>query len=187
LQYPAAAPTWNRVDEFALFSRRFSRGIIMSKSILVASLALLAAGVAPATAQQADRVQVGTLNCDISAGIGMIIGSRKDVQCLFTPATANAAREVYQGSITKFGLDVGVTAGGQMVWAVYAPTSARVASLAGNYGGASAEATIGAGLGANVLVGGSNRTVALQPLSVQGQAGLNVAAGVAELQLRPVR
>ena len=74
-----------------------------------------------------------------------------------------------------------------MIWVVHALTTARVAALAGNYTGASAEATVGAGLGANVLVGGSNRTVALQPVSVQGQAGLNLAVGVAGLELRPVR
>jgi hypothetical protein len=147
-----------------------------------AALAVIAAS---ASAQQASRVQVGTLTCDVSGGIGMIIGSSKEVQCLFTPG--NGPRQVYVGRINKFGLDVGATAGGQMVWAVYAPSSARNAPLAGNYGGASAEATVGAGLGANVLVGGSDRTVALQPLSVQGQAGLNLAAGVAELQLRPAR
>ena len=74
-----------------------------------------------------------------------------------------------------------------MVWAVYAPTSKKIAALAGTYTGASAEATVGAGLGANVLLGGSDRTVSLQPISVQGQAGLNLAAGVASLELRPAR
>jgi hypothetical protein len=138
----------------------------------------------PALAQ--NQVKVGTLTCDISAGIGLIIGSRKEVQCLFTPSDPGP-REVYVGSISKFGLDVGATAGGQMVWTVYAPTTGRVAALAGSYGGATAEATVGAGLGANVLVGGSNRTVALQPVSVQGQTGLNLAVGVAGLELRPVR
>lgn len=152
---------------------------------VAAPLAVVAALSTPALAQ-ANRVQNGTLTCDVSAGIGMIIGSSKEVQCLFTPA-ADGPREVYVGRINKFGLDIGATAGGQMVWAVYAPTSGRIASLAGNYGGATAEATVGAGLGANVLLGGSDRTVALQPLSVQGQAGLNLAAGVAELQLRPAR
>lgn len=151
---------------------------------LAAPLAVLVAAATPALAQ-ANRLQIGTLNCDVSAGVGMIIGSSKGVRCLFTPA--RGARQVYVGRINKFGLDIGATAGGQMVWAVYAPTTARHAALAGNYAGASAEATLGAGLGANALVGGSNRTVALQPLSVQGQAGLNLAAGVAELQLRPAR
>ena len=91
------------------------------------------------------------------------------------------------GSITKFGLDLGATAGGEMVWAVFAPTNRKFGALAGDYGGATAEATVGVGLGANVLVGGSDRTVALQPVSVQGQAGLNVAAGVTDLRLRPAR
>jgi len=105
---------------------------------------------------------------------------------MFTPSQPGP-REVYVGGINKFGLDIGATAGGEMVWAVYAPTTRRFGALAGNYSGATAEATVGAGLGANVLVGGSDRTVALQPLSVQGQAGLNVAAGVAELTLHPAR
>ena len=105
---------------------------------------------------------------------------------MFTPSQPGP-KEVYVGSITKFGLDLGATAGGEMVWAVYAPTTRKFGALAGNYGGATAEATVGAGLGANVLVGGSDRTVALQPVSVQGQAGLNVAAGVADLRLRPAR
>ncbi len=139
----------------------------------------------PATAQ-GERVKAGTLACDISGGIGLIITSHKDVSCMFTPSQPGP-REVYVGGINKFGLDLGATAGGEMVWAVYAPTSRRFGALAGNYSGASAEATVGAGLGANVLVGGSSRTIALQPLSVQGQTGLNVAAGVAELTLSPAR
>jgi hypothetical protein len=116
----------------------------------------------------------------------MIIASRKDVTCMFTPANPGP-REVYVGDIKKFGLDLGATSGGQMVWAVFAPTTLPFGALAGDYVGATAEATVGAGLGANALIGGSNRTVTLQPLSVQGQAGLNVAAGVAGLMLRPAR
>lgn len=153
----------------------------------LAALAVAAAAALPAPIMaQADRTKAGTLTCDISAGIGMIIASKKEVTCMFTPANAGP-REVYVGSISKFGLDIGATAGGEMVWAVYAPSSRKFGALAGQYGGASAEATVGAGVGANVLVGGSNRTVTLQPLSVQGQAGLNVAAGVAGLELRPAR
>jgi uncharacterized protein DUF992 len=124
-----------------------------------------------ADAQAPNRVKVGTLVCDISGGVGFVIGSH----------------EAYMGTISKFGLDIGATAGGQMVWAVYAPTTRRAWALAGRYAGATAEATVGIGAGANVLVGGSDRTVSLQPLSVQGQAGLNVAAGVAELELAPAR
>ncbi|AXK79372.1 DUF992 domain-containing protein [Pseudolabrys taiwanensis] len=157
----------------------------------VSALAMLAVAAAAAlpttpTMAQAERTKAGTLTCDISAGIGLIITSKKELTCMFTPS-AEGPREVYVGSISKFGLDVGATAGGEMVWAVYAPSSRRFGALAGTYSGASGEATVGAGLGANVLVGGSNRTVALQPVSVQGQAGLNLAVGVASLDLRPAR
>jgi hypothetical protein len=153
----------------------------------LAALAVVAAVAMPApTMAQAERTKVGMLTCDISAGIGLIITSKKELTCMFTPSQPGP-REVYTGSITKFGLDLGATAGGEMVWAVYAPTTRRFGALAGHYGGASAEATVGAGVGANVLVGGSNRTVTLQPLSVQGQVGLNLAVGVAGLELRPAR
>ena len=153
----------------------------------IAVLAMAAALALPIPASaQANRTKVGTLSCDISGGIGLIITSKKDLTCMFTPSQPGP-KEVYVGSITKFGLDLGATAGGEMVWAVYAPSTRKFGALAGNYGGATAEATVGAGLGANVLVGGSDRTVAMQPVSVQGQAGLNVAAGVADLRLRPAR
>jgi hypothetical protein len=150
-----------------------------------AAAALAAAVSLPASAQE-NRSKVGTLTCDISAGIGVIIGSKKDVTCMFTPS-APGPREVYVGSITKFGLDLGATSGGEMVWSVLAPSDRKFGALAGNYVGASAEATVGAGVGANALVGGSNRTITLQPVSVQAQTGLNVAAGVAGLTLRPAR
>jgi len=160
----------------------------MHKPLSAVAAMTLAAAVAlpiPAAAQ-ANRTKVGTLTCDISGGIGLIITSKKDLTCMFTPSQPGP-REVYVGSITKFGLDLGATAGGEMVWAVFAPTNRKFGALAGDYGGATAEATVGVGLGANVLVGGSDRTVALQPVSVQGQAGLNVAAGVTDLRLRPAR
>lgn len=154
-------------------------------SAMAAVAALLAMPVA-ADAQSRDRTKVGTLTCDISAGLGLIVGSKKDVACMFTPAAAGP-REVYVGAISKFGLDIGATSGGEMVWTVFAPSSKKFGALAGEYAGAGAEATVGAGLGANVLVGGSDRTVGLQPVSIQGQTGLNVAAGVSALSLRPAR
>jgi len=154
----------------------------------LAALAAVAAVALPTAsmAQGPERTKAGSLTCDISAGIGLIITSKKEVACMFTPSQPGPL-EVYTGSITKFGLDVGATTGGEMVWAVYAPTTRRFGALAGHYGGGSAEATVGAGLGANVLIGGSSHTVTLQPVSIQGQAGLNVAAGVAGLDLRPAR
>src|SRR5271169_76567 len=153
-----------------------------------AAIAVVAAVAmpAPSMAQGGERTKVGSLTCDISAGIGLIITSKKHLTCMFTPSQPGP-REVYTGSITKFGLDLGATAGGEMIWAVYASSNRRFGALAGHYAGATAEATVGAGVGANVLVGGSNRTITLQPVSVQGQAGLNVAAGVAGLDLQPAR
>jgi Protein of unknown function (DUF992) len=164
------------------------REIDMHRRLIGFAAVAVAAAVAAPTAAMArgERTKVGTLNCDISAGIGAIIASKKRVTCMFTPSH-RGPREVYVGNISKFGLDLGATSGGEMVWAVYAPTSRRFGALAGHYVGATAEATVGAGLGANALVGGSNHTVTLQPVSVQGQTGLNVAAGVAELTLRPAR
>ena len=157
-----------------------------TRVLIAAAIATAVAMPAAAFGQAANRTKVGTLACDISAGIGMIVKSKKIVTCMFTPLQPGP-REVYAGSIVKFGLDIGATSGGEMIWSVIAPTNRLRGALAGNYGGASAEATAGAGLGANVLVGGSNRTVALQPLSVTGQAGLNLAVGVADLRLRPGR
>ena len=138
------------------------------------AVALLGLSPGTSTAQPQDRVAAGSLTCDVSAGFGVIIGSRRSVNCTFAPSQPGPI-ESYSGTITKVGIDIGATAGGVMVWLVYAPTSRPAAALTGTYVGASAEATIAVGLGANVLVGGSNRTVALQPVSVQGQAGLNFA------------
>jgi hypothetical protein len=149
----------------------------------VAALALMATATDPAVAQ---RVKAGVLDCDVSGGWGWIIGSSKSVNCVFTP-DRGGRREAYVGTISKFGLDVGATSRSQMAWAVYAPTAGGHGALAGNYGGATGEATVALGLGANVLVGGSNRTVALQPISITGQVGLNLAVGVAELHLVPAR
>jgi hypothetical protein len=154
--------------------------------LLGAALLGLSVTFAPAQAQRPVWEQTGTLNCDVSAGFGFIIGSQREVNCLFTPSYP-APPEQYVGTITKVGLDIGVTAAGSLVWAVHISTTRRRGVLAGSYAGASAEATLGVGLGANVLVGGNDRSVALQPLSVQGQAGLNVAAGVAEIALQFVR
>lgn len=156
------------------------------KSVAAFAAALAIGGFVVDPAAARDRVKAGTLVCDISSGIGLIVGSQKRVSCIFTPSQPGP-REVYLGTINKFGLDIGATAGGEMVWAVYAPTSRRYGALGGVYGGASAEATVGLGAGANVLVGGSNRTITLQPVSVQGQAGLNLAVGVAGLELHPAR
>jgi Protein of unknown function (DUF992) len=133
-----------------------------------------------------EHIQAGTLTCDISGGIGFIIGSQKALNCSFAPGSPGPP-EFYTGVINKLGVDLGGTRGGVMVWAVYAPTTRAVGFLAGTYAGASAEVTVGGGIGANILVGGSYRTVELQPISVQQQTGINVGAGVAAIELRFVR
>jgi hypothetical protein len=154
----------------------------IARFAVVVALTAMAAGVAAAQ----ERTQVGQLTCDISGGVGLIFGSQRTLNCTFAPSVPGPV-EFYAGTLTKLGIDIGVTAGGAMVWLVYAPTSRPAGALSGSYGGATAEATVVAGVGANVLIGGSNRTVELQPISLQGQAGLNVAAGVAGIDLRWVR
>jgi hypothetical protein len=155
----------------------------------IAFAAMAAAAVAltmvlgPADAQPR-RVQLGTLTCAMSSSIGLIIGSQKNVNCVFR-GQPGEPDEAYTGTMTTIGLDIGITTGGVIVWTVFADTSRHTGMLAGKYAGATAEVSVAAGLGANVLVGGSNRTVALQPLSLQGQVGLDIAAGVGELDLHP--
>jgi hypothetical protein len=154
---------------------------MICKSFAAAFLAAGALAVTlPADAQQ-NRVQVGQLACSLSAGVGMIVGSQRNVSCTFQPD--NGPPEAYAGTMTKIGLDVGFTSGSAIVWTVLAGTNRYVGMLSGTYTGAQAEATVAAGVGANVLIGGSGRSVALQPLSVQGQVGLNVAAGIGSLEL----
>jgi len=159
----------------------------MRRSIIaLAAAALAATAIGSAFAYTQERTKVGMLSCDISAGLGLIIASQKQVTCMFTP-NQPGPREVYYGTINKAGVDIGGTAGGEMVWAVYAPTNKTIGALSGSYTGANAEASLGVGAGANVLFGGSNRTISLQPVSVQGQAGLNLAVAVANLQLHRAR
>ena len=146
----------------------------------VGAAALVMAFAAPAASQQ-QRVQAGTLECSLSSGIGMVVASQRNIACNFKPN--GGPPEAYAGTMTRIGLDIGITGGGAIIWAVFTTTNLYSGILTGTYVGASAEMSIAAGLGANVLVGGSNRAVALQPLSVQGQVGLNIAAGVSQLEL----
>jgi hypothetical protein len=135
----------------------------------------------PAHAQ--GGVQVGTLTCNVAGGWGFVFGSSKAVRCTF--ARAGGRPEHYAGSINKFGVDIGYTQGGVLVWGVFAPTANLApGALSGNYVGATGSATVGVGVGANVLVGGSSRTISLQPVSIEGNTGLNVAAGIGSISLR---
>src|SRR5476651_756139 len=131
---------------------------------LVGATALAAIATTPADAQRTS-VRIGTLSCSMSAGIGLIVGSQRNVSCNFQPD--NGPPELYVGTMTKIGLDIGVTGGSAIVWTVFTGTNRYAGMLTGTYTGAQAEATVGAGIGANALIGGSNHSVALQPLSVQ--------------------
>ena len=154
---------------------------MLRHAIGAAVLALVFASADPAAAQ---RIKAGLLTCDVSGGIGLIIASQKQVSCVYAPDLPGP-QEAYVGSFSRFGLDIGVTGGGVMVCAVFTDTTRGPGFLAGDYVGASGEVSFVAGLGANVLVGGSNRTVALQPLSVSGDVGVNLALGIGDLSLRP--
>jgi hypothetical protein len=128
-------------------------------------------------------VRAGTLTCNVASGWGFVFGSSKALHCTFAPTAGRP--EKYAGTISKFGVDIGYTQGGVMVWAVLAPTANLApGALAGNFAGATAGATVGVGAAANVLVGGSNRTISLQPVSIEGNTGLNVAAGIGAISLR---
>jgi hypothetical protein len=130
------------------------------------------------------RVEVGALECRVAPSVSFIVGSVRELRCTFRPNRGGPVSR-YRGIVRRIGLDVGASAGGVLLWAVYAPTQ-RIGrgDLVGNYGGASAGVALGAGVGANALVGGSRNTIALQPLSVEGSVGVGIAAGVAGLELR---
>jgi hypothetical protein len=153
---------------------------ILSVVSLVGALTGLAVSQAPA-----ESTQVGRLVCDVSAGVGMILVQKQTMHCLFTPANGGPP-EPYLGRIDEFGVALGEVSQGQLIWGVVAPASGVPrGALSGTYVGVGAEATAGAGLGANVLVGGTGRAFSLQPVSVEGQVGLNVAGGVTTVTLLP--
>jgi hypothetical protein len=155
--------------------------------IQVGAIAALLYIAAPTSAQAQARFTAGSLTCRLGPSVGLIIGSRQRMQCRFVSAS-DGRSERYLGTVTRFGLDLGVTIGGVMRWSVLTRTrKIGRGVLAGNYVGASGDASLGIGVGAQVLVGGSRRTVVLQPLSVSGRAGINIAAGVTGLTLRYAR
>ena len=162
--------------------------------LFATSMALLlsAATAASASAQQTaavperppsqSGVNVGSLSCRVAGGVGFIFGSSKNLTCLFV--RPNGVADRYSGTIKKFGVDIGFTSEAQMVWLVFAPGDIAPGALTGSYGGATASATAGVGAGANVLIGVTSRQIALQPVSVEGSIGLNVAAGIGEVDLQ---
>jgi hypothetical protein len=159
------------------------RSFILAGSVITT----LVASFAGANAQQPmDRVQVGILECRGGASIGFIVGSVTNLGCVLR--VDGMPEDRYVATIRKVGVDIGITEESSLAWGVYAPVARLgIGDLSGNYAGAQGSATVGVGVGGNVLIGGSNNSIALQPLSVEGQVGLSVAAGLESLELRPGR
>ena len=161
----------------------------MARSIVLAGLAatVLVASFAAANAQQPmQRVQIGVLECRGGASVGFVVGSVTNLGCVLR--AEGMPEDRYVATIRKVGLDLGITQESALAWGVFAPVAQLgPGGLSGNYVGAQGSATLGIGVGGNVLVGGSANSIALQPLSVQGQVGLSVAAGLESLELRPGR
>jgi hypothetical protein len=152
----------------------------MIRSSIFAAVMLVAVQAAPASAQQ---VQAGVLECRGGGSVGFIIGSVTELSCIYRPDFG--PRQLYRAVLSRAGVDLGATAVSSLVWGVFAPTQQiGLGDLSGNYGGVSAGAAVGVGAGANVMYGGSNNSFALQPLSVEGQIGLNIFGGIAGLELR---
>jgi hypothetical protein len=150
---------------------------------LIAASVLATGLLAGLPAQAADGVKAGFLTCHVASGWGFIFASTRDLSCSYSP-DSNQVAYGYLGHISKFGVDIGYTRSGVMVWAVFAPTrDIGPEALTGDYAGVTGGATVGVGADANVLVGGSNKTISLQPLSIEGNQGLNVAAGIAAISL----
>jgi uncharacterized protein DUF992 len=160
-------------------SRTIGRGFGIAATLLLAS----AFGTDAAYGAEAGA-KAGYLKCDVAGAVSFIFGSSRDITCLYRPESTDRV-DRYKGEIKKFGVDIGFYGNGVMIWAVVAPTSdvARGA-LAGDYAGASADAAAGLGVGANALLGGGKKSIALQPVSIEGVTGLNVAAGIGVLTLR---
>jgi len=154
--------------------------------IRLSTVALTAALVVTATTAMAqERVKVGALDCRGSTA-SFVLGSVTELGCTFIPSAGPS--EGYRATIRRFGVDIGVAQQIAVSWVVFAPTRGlQRGGLAGNYAGGSASATVGVGVGANALIGGSGNTIALQPVSLQGQTGLSAAAGIADMELRASR
>jgi hypothetical protein len=156
----------------------------MRLSTLAIATAALVASFASANALPA--VRAGVLQCQGGQNVSFVVGSVTNLECVFQ--SEGRRPEPYVATVHRFGVDLGFTDQTQFSWAVDAPTD-RLGrgELAGNYSGVGANASVGLGFGGNFLVGGAENAYGLQPISLQGQTGLNVAAGVAGVELEPVR
>ena len=147
----------------------------------MAGLALAALAL-PGPARADATVKAGMLTCHVASGWGFVFGSTRDLRCVYTGS--NGQTDNYTGKISKFGVDIGYLKSGVLVWAVLAPsTNLKAGALTGDYGGVTAGVTAGVGGNANALIGGSTKSISLQPVSVEGDKGINVAAGIAAISL----
>jgi hypothetical protein len=155
--------------------------------LVFALLTLSGILVGPTSAQTPKTwTQVGMLRCKVNPNIGFIIAGHKSMECRFVPRNRTIPEQFYQGALNMIGLNIGISAGGILGWAVLAPTGGvPQGALAGEYVGASGDIGLGLGAGANVLVGGSGRSYALQPVSLEGSISIKAALGVSALKLRP--
>jgi Protein of unknown function (DUF992) len=157
---------------------------VRSWIIAILILAVLACVPRAAAAQEKPKatVRAGYLTCYVSSGWGFVIGSSRALNCSYSAKPGYT--EFYTGSISKFGVDIGYLRSGVILWTVLAPTTdLGPGALAGHYAGATASVALGVGIGANVLIGGFKKSIALQPVAIEAQNGLNVAAGISELDL----
>ena len=153
------------------------------RGIAAASTAILIA-LAAQPSQARSGVKVGVLKCNVAGNASFVFGSSRKLSCVYTP-TDKGRPEFYSGRINRYGIDIGYITQGTMLWAVFAPAKTlRSGALAGDYGGITADIAAGYGVGANALLGGSKKSIALQPLSIEGVKGLNIAAGIASINLR---
>lgn len=158
------------------YPRPVLAAVVAAAGLLVSSLPSFAQSGSPA----------GRLTCNVGAGIGLVVTSQRPMNCTFAPRRGPTQR--YVGVVRNFGLDLGTIRASTMSWRVYGPYArAPLGALAGRYGGATAGASAGVGGSANLLVGGNNNEITLQPLSLQGSRGINVAVGVTGFELSPVR
>jgi hypothetical protein len=161
---------------------------MLDKINLMAGAAIVAGGLMIASTAQAAQggVKVGVLTCNVEPGWSYVVGSTRPLECSYAPTRGRG--EHYIGKVQKVGVDIGYVSGATIVWAVIAPTSdIRPGSLEGDYGGASANIAVGIGAGANVLIGGFDKSITLQPISVEGDTGVNLAVSISSITLEHAR
>lgn len=158
----------------------------MISKLFVCAVSVGALALAGAANAAPHGVKVGMLTCKVHSGWGYVVGSSKGMDCVYRPKDRGEDR--YTGNISKLGVDIGYTSGGTLVWDVIAPSSdVRPGALEGDYGGATASATVGVGVGANAMIGGFDKSIALQPVSVEGNTGLNISGGIGAMSLKSLK